>query len=167
MEAQRLCQCSEKTRHNDLACAFDILSVPTDPERHLKALIAGFTRDATLTSAPIVPIVHSRRLKTGKYDLTRLPWLLCELAKDLHPLIISVPERELGDGLIERVRAMQWIRQELDALPFYQPIHLLGTGNPWSIAALAAAGADSFDGLEWCRVVVDRFHRQATSLSAL
>ena len=35
-------------------------------------------------------------------------------------------------------------------------MHVLGTGNPWSIAVLAAAGADSFDGLEWCRVVVDR-----------
>lgn len=141
---------------HDIACAFDILSVPTDPERHLKALIAGFTRDATLTSAPIVPIVHSRRLKSGKYDLEHLPRLLCELAKNLHPIMISVPERELGDGLIERVQAMLKIRQALDTLPFYQPIHLLGTGNPWSIAALAAAGADSFDGLEWCRVVVDR-----------
>jgi hypothetical protein len=29
-------------------------------------------------------------------------------------------------------------------------------GNPWSIAVLTAAGADSFDGLEWCRVTVDR-----------
>jgi hypothetical protein len=48
------------------------------------------------------------------------------------------------------------IRDELDKLPFYQPLHILGTGNPWSIAVLAAAGADSFDGLEWCRVAVDR-----------
>jgi queuine/archaeosine tRNA-ribosyltransferase len=36
-----------------------------------------------------------------------------------------------------------------------QLIHLLGTGNPVSLAVLAAAGADSFDGLEWCRVVAD------------
>jgi hypothetical protein len=34
-------------------------------------------------------------------------------------------------------------------------LHLLGTGNPLSMIALAAAGADSFDGLEWCRTVSD------------
>jgi queuine/archaeosine tRNA-ribosyltransferase len=55
---------------------------------------------------------------------------------------------------------MRNIRMELDKLPFYQPVHLLGTGNPWSVAVLLAAGADSFDGLEWCRMVVDRQHHR-------
>jgi hypothetical protein len=32
---------------------------------------------------------------------------------------------------------------------------LLGTGNPISIALYSEAGADSFDGLEWCQTVVD------------
>jgi hypothetical protein len=32
---------------------------------------------------------------------------------------------------------------------------LLGTGNPWTVGILASAGADCFDGLEWCRTVVD------------
>lgn len=141
---------------HDIACSFDLLPAPADPTHHFDALVAGIRRDATLTSAPIVPIVHSPRLDTGIYDLENLPQLLCDLAQNLHPLLLAVPERELGDGLIERVRSMQRIRQTLDTLPFYQPVHLLGTGNPWSIAALAAAGADSFDGLEWCRVVVDR-----------
>ena len=31
----------------------------------------------------------------------------------------------------------------------------MGTGNPLSIIAFAAAGADSFDGLEWCRTAAD------------
>lgn len=141
---------------HDIACAFDLLPAPADPAQHFDALVAGVRRDATYTSAPIVPIVHSPRLGTGGYDLQYLPQLLCDLAKDLHPLFIAVPERELGEGLIERLRTMQTIRQALDTLPFYQPVHLLGTGNPWSIATLAAAGADSFDGLEWCRVIVDR-----------
>jgi queuine/archaeosine tRNA-ribosyltransferase len=34
-------------------------------------------------------------------------------------------------------------------------LHLLGTGNPLSILVYAMAGADSFDGLEWCRTTVD------------
>ena len=48
------------------------------------------------------------------------------------------------------------IRDSLNEFGFYQPLHLLGTGNPLAIAVLAAAGADSFDGLEWCRTAVDR-----------
>ena len=32
---------------------------------------------------------------------------------------------------------------------------MLGTGDPISVALLSAAGADSFDGLEWCRFVLD------------
>lgn len=141
---------------HDIACAFDLLPAPADLAQHFDALVDGVRRDSTFTSAPVVPIVHSPRLETGAYDLQKLPRLLCDLAKDLHPLFLAVPERELGDGLMERVRSMKIIRLALDTLPFYQPVHLLGTGNPWSIAALAAAGADSFDGLEWCRVIVDR-----------
>ena len=34
-------------------------------------------------------------------------------------------------------------------------LHLLGTGNPISMALYSWAGADSFDGLEWCQTVVD------------
>jgi queuine/archaeosine tRNA-ribosyltransferase len=37
----------------------------------------------------------------------------------------------------------------------YRAIHLLGTGNPITLAILAAAGADVFDGLEWCRTAID------------
>ncbi|MDH4188312.1 MAG: hypothetical protein OEV08_15085, partial [Nitrospira sp.] len=47
------------------------------------------------------------------------------------------------------------IRKALNTLGKYYPLHLLGTGNPISIIALASAGADSFDGLEWCRTVTD------------
>jgi hypothetical protein len=81
--------------------------------------------------------------------------ILASVAKELQPLLIAVPERELGDGLVQRVTTVARIRRELDLIGWYCPLHLLGTGNPLSIAALSAAGADSFDGLEWCRTVVD------------
>ncbi len=50
---------------------------------------------------------------------------------------------------------MRRIRETLNELHYYQPVHVLGTGTPVSVALLAAAGADSFDGLEWCRFVAD------------
>jgi len=69
--------------------------------------------------------------------------------------MLAIPERELGDGLMERVRTVREMRKRLNALGKYYPIHLLGTGNPLTMISLAAAGADSFDGLEWCRTVAD------------
>ena len=54
-----------------------------------------------------------------------------------------------------RARNVYRIRRELDTLGFYQPLHLLGTGNPLSIAVYTSVGADCFDGLEWCRTVAD------------
>ena len=50
---------------------------------------------------------------------------------------------------------MKDVRRALDRLHYYQPVHVLGTGDPIAIALLTAAGADSFDGLEWCRFVLD------------
>ena len=54
-------------------------------------------------------------------------------------------------------------------LDFYCPLHILGTGNPLSIISYTMAGADSFDGLEWCQTVVDHdtgklFHFQQWDL---
>ena len=50
---------------------------------------------------------------------------------------------------------MRQIRSALNDLYHYQLVHVLGTGDPISIALLSAAGADSFDGLEWCRFAFD------------
>jgi len=78
---------------------------------------------------------------------------------------IAVPERELGEGICKKADTVIKIREKLNTIGRYQPIHILGTGNPLSILILAAAGADLFDGLEWCRTVADRdtgflFHHQ-------
>ncbi|MGQ3043426.1 MAG: toll/interleukin-1 receptor domain-containing protein [Brevundimonas aurantiaca] len=140
---------------HDLACSFDVMNPSRDPNAAFDEIVASVHRDRAFTSAPIVPIIHAPRL-AGGHDLEHFPTLLRNLASELRPPLLAIPERELGPGLICRIKAMMRIRAALDALPFYQPVHLLGTGNPWSIVTLTAAGADSFDGLEWCRVVVDR-----------
>ena len=91
------------------------------------------------------------------------------VAEQLFPVLLAVPERALGDGIIARTLSVRRLRQALDKLGFYCPLHLLGTGNPLSIAVYAMAGADSFDGLEWCQTVVDHqtgklFHFQQWDL---
>jgi queuine/archaeosine tRNA-ribosyltransferase len=145
---------------HDLAFCFDVMKPSADPDKAVKQIIRAVTRDQRFTSAPVLPIVHAPPLTNGGYLLETLPTIIRNVAEQLRPQMIALPERELGPGLINRARTMRKVRMELDKLPFYQPVHLLGTGNPWSVAVLLAAGADSFDGLEWCRMAVDRQHNR-------
>lgn len=104
----------------------------------------------------IMPIVHIPTDGDTVSNIGLLPEAFRLISLELRPTLIAVPERELGDGLWSKVETVKLIRRSLDTLPWYQPIHLLGTGNPLSLAFLALAGADSFDGLEWLRTCIDR-----------
>lgn len=139
---------------HDFLFSFDVAKPSTTPSIAARQICTAVAADRASTDKPIIPIVHAPRGKSGVI-LDNLPELIHTVASELQPPIIAIPERELGPGLIASAATVMRIRLALDALPFYQSLHLLGTGNPWSIAVLAAAGADSFDGLEWCRVVAD------------
>ncbi len=110
-------------------------------------IVATVIRDQENAIGTVVPIVHA--------PTCLLPDVAQRTAKQLFPVILAVPERALGEGIVARIQSVQRIRRALDGLGFYCPLHLLGTGNPLSMAAYAMAGADSFDGLEWCQMVVD------------
>ena len=138
----------------NMAFSFDIMRPPADALRAAKQIVTAARCDEERIGRAVSPIVHAPR-SNGRYRVECLPDIVYYVADHLQPMLVAVPERELGPGLIASARTVQRIRKKLDELPFYQPLHLLGTGNPWSIAILAAAGADSFDGLEWCRVVAD------------
>jgi queuine/archaeosine tRNA-ribosyltransferase len=95
----------------------------------------------------IIPIVHSRP--------GLLPSTVANVVRALRPPMVAVAERELGNGIAERCRSIAVIRNQLNEVEYYCPIHVLGTGNPYSLFAFVLSGADSFDGLEWCQTVVD------------
>ena len=140
---------------HDFVFCFDVMTPKRNASKAAAEIIAAVERDSKFTLAQVLPIVHAPRLPKGGHYLDSLPEVVRKIAEATHPPLIAVPERELGPGLMQRVATVRNIRNELDKLPFYQPLHLLGTGNPWSVAVLLAAGADSFDGLEWCRMAVD------------
>lgn len=140
-----------RTPH-DWAFSFDKMNPSPSIGKAIDEIVKAVERDSKCTSAPILPIIHVSQNEEG---LARLPKIVKGISERLHPQIIAIPERELGAGLTVRAKTMTRIRQALSELPYYQPIHLLGTGNPWSIAVLVSAGADTFDGLEWCRFVID------------
>jgi queuine/archaeosine tRNA-ribosyltransferase len=132
---------------HDIGFCYDNQKPPDTPEAISEDVIRGVLRDQEHSISTIVPIVH------GTADL--LPAAVQKVAEQLCPVLLAVPERALGEGIVARTRSVQRIRRALDELDFYCPLHLLGTGNPISIIAYALAGADSFDGLEWCQTVVD------------
>ncbi|WP_448664129.1 TIR domain-containing protein [Sphingomonas sp. CJ20] len=148
------------TTPHDVAFAFDKLNPRGSADKVAKAAILAATRTAKLTPAPIIPIVHLPRLPDDDFETDMAGAVMRLVAQFLEPVMIAIPERELGSGVFERARTMVAIRKALKGLGRYQPVHILGAGNPISLALLSAAGADSFDGLEWCRYAFDAEHSQ-------
>lgn len=132
----------------DIAFGFDEQQPPADVSEHVALVVARWKEDqAAAGSCQVVPIIHG--------DARDLPGLCQAVATQTGVSMLAVAERRLGDGVIDRARSVLAIRNALDQLDRYVVMHLLGTGNPISIALYSAMGADSFDGLEWCQTVVD------------
>ncbi len=141
----------------DLAFSFDTIAPTGKPDRVAARIVANYRADDRALRErdfPLCPIVHLPREYKGTFSECAAR-IVAPVVAELDPLMVAIPERELGDGLRERTRTVRDIRKALNKLGKYYPLHLLGTGNPLSMIALAAAGADSFDGLEWCRTVPD------------
>jgi queuine/archaeosine tRNA-ribosyltransferase len=132
-----------------IAFSFDVFCEPgTSSEDCAVAIADSCSEDQRCrATCSVIPIVH------GASDA--LPARCASLANLLNPLVVAVPERELGDGIFARIATVRKIRRRLNELGAYYPLHLLGTGNPASILLYATAGADMFDGLEWCQTVAD------------
>lgn len=131
-----------------LAFGFDERRQSSEAAEHVRLILERQREDvAAADGVPVIPIVHGHR--------NELPNLCAEVAEGLAVSMLSLPERQLGEGVFERVRTVAAIRKALDETGKYVGLHLLGTGNPLSLALFAQAGADSFDGLEWCQTVVD------------
>jgi queuine/archaeosine tRNA-ribosyltransferase len=122
------------------------------PPNELDLLVAGVEeavlRDQSHSKyGTVLPIVHA--------PTELLPQAVAAVANRLHPLMIAVPERELGEGILSRAETVVRIRTALNRVDDRVPLHLLGTGNPRSVLLYVACGADSFDGLEWCQTAND------------
>lgn len=141
----------------DIAFSFDTIDPKGEPDSIIEKIVKLFREDDRALQQrdfSLCPIIHLPKEFEGSLADCAAQ-IVSGVAGALDPLMLAIPERELGDGMLERVRTVRDIRKTLNALGKYYPLHLLGTGNPLSMIALAAAGADSFDGLEWCRTVAE------------
>lgn len=135
------------TTPHDYRFNFDRHDPPDAVGPIVEEIVTIVSRDQNAGYGTVVPIVHAKA--------SLLPEAVYMTAQALQPMLLAVPERCLGDGIIARCRMIRRIRSELNRFGDYVPLHLLGTGHPVSLLAYSAAGADSFDGLEWCRQIVD------------
>jgi len=136
-----------RSYEHDIGFCYDNQDPTGTADAIAEDVVKSVLRDQQQSIGTVAPIVH------GPADL--LPRAAQKVAEQLCPVLLAVPERALGEGIAARANSVRKIRRALDALGFYCPLHLLGTGNPISIIAYTMAGADSFDGLEWCQTVVD------------
>jgi queuine/archaeosine tRNA-ribosyltransferase len=138
----------------DVAFSFDGVASPTTASEMSRQTLDAVARDQAEKDCALIPILHGQ---AGMF-----PEAARAVAERLYPLFLAIPERELGEGIVQRAATVRAVRESLDELQQYVPLHLLGTGTPLSIAVYAACGADSFDGLEWSRTCVD--HRTGVLL---
>lgn len=132
----------------DIAFGFDDQAPPDDENEHIDLIVSRWQLDQNRAGkCQIIPIIHG--------NSHALPQLCRKVAQQTGVGFVAVAERRLGDGLIARALTIRAIRQSLDSLGRHVFLHILGTGNPISMAVFSVEGADSFDGLEWCQTVVD------------
>lgn len=137
-----------KSSPANLAFCFDNQRPAKDLKRAAAAVSHEVDAAQSVTNVTsVLPIVHG-----GPADL---PSRVAGVASQSRPLMLAVPERCLGDGILARAATVRAIRRALDSVQPDCALHLLGTGNPVALAAYAIAGAQSFDGLEWCQTCAD------------
>ena len=131
-----------------MAFCYDNQAPPRDTTKHVEIILSNWEEDKKHSNGNLlIPIIHGTK--------ESIPELCQQIAEETQSLIVAVPERRLGDGMIERAHTVERIRLALNEKEKHTKLHLLGTGNPISIAVYSIMGADSFDGLEWCQTVVD------------
>jgi hypothetical protein len=146
----------------DIAFGFDAQNPPDDLDAHVHLIVERWRKDqAAAGQRVIIPIIHGTS--------NTLPQLCLRVVNETQVQLIAVAERRLGDGVFERTRA---VREQLNNSGRYVGLHLLVQETDLD-RLVFWAGADSFDGLEWCQTVVDHewilssftsgFFRQQTS----
>lgn len=137
-------------KRNKFSHAFDFDLYCTEQKKNISDHITKSVRSTVgqLKRHAISPILHGSSVEEFVDSGIRV-------SNSLAPKVIAIPERELGKGILEITANIKSIRNAFNALGVYQTIHILGTGNPLSMLAYYFAGADSFDGLDWCQTVVD------------
>lgn len=69
--------------------------------------------------------------------------------------MIAIPEKDCGKTLQNKITTVQKIRKIISKKNPTNMLHILGCGNPLSIAMFVFVGADSFDSTDWSRWIIN------------
>lgn len=92
------------------------------------------------------PIIHG---VTPNALVSMVEGILNKLPFDCE--MIAVPERDCGRNILEKAITVARIRQKIGDVQGDAILHILGCGNPKSLALFSFCGADTFDSLDWVK----------------
>jgi hypothetical protein len=99
----------------------------------------------------LIPVLHLHAHGNDNQRLSEdeILSLVAAIGSQCLSPFVAIPERELGDGLLNKYRLAKRICDVLTAQDREIGLHILGCGNLLSFAYFAVAGAKLVDGLEW------------------
>lgn len=148
----------------DLAFSFDYFIGQAVPEETFSDFVSRFVDGVFgghnfIPSKKLIPVLHLQPADRQRKPLTEheiLQFVTSILPHCKSPFI-AIPERDLGEGIVERVILAQKICDRIKNAGV--GLHILGCGNLLSFALMSMAGVKMADGLEWYRTLVaDNFH---------
>jgi len=141
-----------KSVDSDFYCAYDFLPkiTSTDDDLLRSTLRMAKKSQEVGIDSRCIPIVHGANPKQLIHVVSRIVGSLTD-----DTCIIAVPERECGSTVLERARTILQLTNLLGEKTS-RLLHILGCGDPVSMALYAYCGADSFDSLDWTSQVIDR-----------
>jgi tRNA-guanine family transglycosylase len=130
---------------SDFFLSFDVLPPEKKTDTIFRQVTINYVRNSrnVPTESHCIPIVHgaspTQLLRTAS-DVTR------EFPSQFAGLAVS--ERELGNTISQRCATIMTLRRMLNRQDG-GILHILGCGQPLSIALYVYSGADTFDSLDW------------------
>jgi hypothetical protein len=136
----------------DYIFSFDYFPKREEPVREFRERILKSFREHAdvLDIEKLIPVIHIQT-KEGDFRFNDgdAVDLFGYIAGQIECYFVSVPERELGQGIINRTNLARLISRRLRQSDCH--LHVLGCGNLLSLSLLTVAGVTMCDGLEWCR----------------
>jgi queuine/archaeosine tRNA-ribosyltransferase len=148
---------------SDFYCSFDRFhdkNMPINQFVHLS--IRGVASSAKIQeNSQVLPVLHGN----SPGELIQVFKRVTSAMKSVP--IIAVSERDCGKTLSERAGTVCRLRRILNKQGDNTVLHVLGCGNPISVATYTYCGADSFDSLDWSELVIERETLRLYHLSQL
>lgn len=153
-----------KELSGDFYTSFDEIPSPDSTDNEILSDVSNFVKKSSKLSknSKCITVVHGN----SPSQLINVVSKLSQKHKESLS-VISIPERDCGKTLELKISTIKKIRKILSKENPINLLHILGCGNPLSIALFSYAGADSFDSVDWSRWTIDPKTLQFADLNHL